>query len=362
MQISINCFADEQLRSMIEQAGRKGECDVISKTNVFIYDTAKDDYLGEAFETVFSVFMPIKEINANSEEYSNYKVDYMSRFLKRWNIFSVSEKDIQKIIIEIGKNLYEYKPEIFEEKVTIKEFFQPDVMKKICILQNNKWKDFCDSIKYTNRFHTNMINLIELKRLLENMEIEIHASTLRLYRSRICDESHYDSGYNIEDMGAPPLKCASVGRINSEGISCLYLADTYKTTFHEVRARDKDHVSVGEFVQKEDIRILDLSQFGEIGPFSVYNIDITWFAVNIEIIRQIGKEISKPMRRFDSSLDYIPTQYICDYIKYLGYDGIKFQSTLCDGGINYAIFSKEKFECVSVRLVSIDTVDYKWQL
>lgn len=359
MHISINCFADEQLRSMIENAGRKGKCDILLESDTFIYDTEDDDYLADALETIFSVFTPIKEVDINENLYTDDKVSYMRSFLARWKIFSVAEDDIQKIIVEIGNDLYEYKPEIFLEKVTVKEFFQSNVMKELCILETNKWQDFCCSIKYVNRFHTQMVNFIELNKLLSNMEIKLEEGSLKLYRSRICDEEHYNIGYKIGEMGAPPLKYASVGRTNSEGIPCLYLADKPETTFHEVRARDKDHVSVGEFVQKDVIRILDLSQFDKIGPFSVTNMDMTWFAVNIEIIRQIGDEISKPMRRFDSSLDYIPTQYICDYIKYLGYDGIKFKSTLCDGGVNYAMFSDNKFECKSVSVVSIETVNYK---
>ena len=74
----------------------------------------------------------------------------------------------------------------------------------------------------------------------------------------------------------------------------------------------------------------------------------------------IGNEIAKPMRRFDKTLDYVPTQYICDYIKHLGYDGIKYKSTLSNGGTNYAIFKEKKFECVQVKVVHIGNIQYEW--
>lgn len=45
--------------------------------------------------------------------------------------------------------------------------------------------------------------------------------------------------------------------------------------------------------------------FDKIGPFSVPDFDMTWFAINIDIIRKIGNEVAMPMRRFDSVLDYI---------------------------------------------------------
>ena len=105
---------------------------------------------------------------------------------------------------------------------------------------------------------------------------------------------------------------------------------------------------------------MDLSLFDRIGPFSVPDFDMTWFAINIEIIRKIGNEVAKPMRRFDRALDYVPTQYICDYIKHLGYDGIKYKSTLVKGGTNYAIFNEKKFECVGVKVAQIGSIHYDW--
>lgn len=112
----------------------------------------------------------------------------------------------------------------------------------------------------------------------------------------------------------------------------------------------------------KNLKIVDLSLFDKIGPFSIPDFDMTWFAVNIDIIRKIGDEIAKPMRRFDRVLDYVPTQYICDYIKHLGYDGIRFKSTLDSGGINYAIFNEKNFKCVDVKVVQIGNIDYTWNI
>ena len=229
------------------------------------------------------------------------------------------------------------------------------------MLKNYSWDDFCYNIKYVNRFHSQQINFVQLKKLLENMVIYIKKGTLALFRSRICDENSYITGYPETKMGAPHIPWITAGRMNSDGVQCLYLASDEETTFHEVRARDYDHVSVGEFVQVKDLRIVDLSLFDKIGPFSIPDFDMTWFAINIEIIRKIGDEIAKPMRRFDLTLDYVPTQYICDYIKHLGYDGIKFKSTFASGGMNYAIFDEKKFDCVNVKLVQIGNVGYEWE-
>lgn len=238
-----------------------------------------------------------------------------------------------------------------------------DEMNQKCILKNFSWEDFCYNIKHVNRFHSDYVNLEQLTKLLKNMELDIKVKDhqLRLFRSRICDEKHYIKGYQKRDMGAPPVALTSSGRTNSEGIQCLYLADQAETTFHEVRARDNDHVCIGEFLQKRDLRIVDFSFFDRISPFLNQDFDITWLAINMEIIRKIGHEIAKPMRRFDKTLDYVPTQYICDYVKHLGYDGIKYKSTLMKDGVNYAIFDERKFECVVVKVVEIGDVKYRYE-
>lgn len=196
--------------------------------------------------------------------------------------------------------------------------------------------------------------------MLRFLNIEIPSNKLSLYRARICDATHYDIGYtNDKDIGAPPESVATAGRINSEGIPCLYLADSDITTFHEVRARVYDHATLGEFKNIMPLNIIDLCNLDSITPFQYEDVELTWFAINIEAIKQIAKEISKPMRRFDKDIDYVPTQYIADYIKNLGYDGIKYKSTINEGGINYAIFDPGNFKCVSKKHINIKNIHFK---
>lgn len=357
MQIGLECFTDEQLSSMIASGARYGDCEIQHKKGCVVYDTKEDFYLKEYLEEILNVFTVAKYLRVDD---SDKRVDYLKNFLARWKIFSVDENGIQQMIKAICNERYRDEPELFDEKVTIREFFSADEMEQQCILKTYSWDDFCYNIKHVNRFHSQQVNFKQLKNLLENMVIDIPTGTLTLFRSRICDEEHYSLGYTCRKMGVPPINLTSAGRTNSEGIQCLYLASDEETTFHEVRARDNDHVSVGKFQQIKDLKIVDLSLFDKIGPFSVLDFDMTWFAINIDIIRKIGNEIAKPMRRFDKTLDYVPTQYICDYIKHLGYDGIKYKSTLSNGGTNYAIFKEKKFECVQVKVVHIDNIQYEW--
>lgn len=357
MKIGLECFRDGQLRSMIQSSSREGKCDIQQIEPCVIYDTEQDQYLEEYLEDIIDTFTLAKHLGVTEP---NPKVDYLKNYFDRWNIFAVDTENIQTIIKAICSERYECEPELFEEKVTVREFFSTDSMEQQCILKNHSWDEFCYNIKHVNRFHSQQINFAQLGNLLKNMAVDVPKDTLKLFRSRICDESHYLSGYTPREMGAPGTHLVTAGRTNSEGIQCLYLSADAETTFHEVRARDNDHVSVGEFHQKNDLRLVDLSIFDQIGPFS-NDFGNTWFAINIEIIRKIGDEIAKPMRRFDRIIDYVPTQYLCDYIKHLGYDGIKYKSTLFDGGINYSIFNEKNFTCENVKVVKIKSIEYDWE-
>ena len=75
-------------------------------------------------------------------------------------------------------------------------------MEQQCILKTYNWDDFCYNIKHVNRFHSQQVNFDQLENLLKNMVIDIPKGTLKLFRSRICDEDSYTSGYSTRKMGS----------------------------------------------------------------------------------------------------------------------------------------------------------------
>ena len=74
----------------------------------------------------------------------------------------------------------------------------------------------------------------------------------------------------------------------------------------------------------------------------------------------ISRDLSKPMRRYDSELDYIPTQFICEFIKiFTNVQGIKFRSSLHNVGNNLVIFNQDIMNCTSVKKVQVSKVNIK---
>ena len=71
-------------------------------------------------------------------------------------------------------------------------------------------------------------------------------------------------------------------------------------------------------------------------------------------------EIAKPLRRNDSVLEYLPTQYISEFVKSQGYDGVAYESTLHRGGYNVAIYDELFLDCLDVNTVEVKQVKYEF--
>ena len=74
------------------------------------------------------------------------------------------------------------------------------------------------------------------------------------------------------------------------------------------------------------------------------------------------------MRRSASTLDYVPTQYITDFVKSIThngkaeYAGIEYKSVMHNEGYNLAVFDPDLFECIDPKVYRIDTIDYRKHL
>jgi hypothetical protein len=163
-------------------------------------------------------------------------------------------------------------------------------------------------------------------------------------------------------MRNPSADKAKAGRANPVGISYLYLADQLKTTLYETRASLYDFVSIGEFRLNEDIKVINLRGDTYDPIYLAEQGELEDFLIHLPFISKLEFGLSKPRRRSDNELDYLPTQYLSEFIKSMGFDGVEFQSSLYAEGYNLAIFKPEKFECIKVNVCEIETIDLKHKL
>jgi hypothetical protein len=324
-----------------------------------LYDTDKYSDLTALFEELISIYTPASLL---PDAFPKSEIRLLkSELINNWNIFNKrSESEVYQIITAICKEKYNYNPLLFDGPVGIDKLFDSKYLSEHSLLKSFTWDDFVEALKTKNRFHTHYLDLGLLERLFSFIRKPYKAGH-RFYRSRISTED----GLDPSEMGAPPTDKASDGRANARGIRCLYLGDSEETTIYEVRAGVFDYITVGEFVLKKDIIVVDFKKINQLSPF-VYGLDCLEYAVNREHLDKINSEMGKIMRRSDSSLDYVPTQYITDFVKNIlksdgspEYAGIEYKSVMHPEGYNLALFDPDLFECVGTKIYGIDTVDYR---
>lgn len=193
----------------------------------------------------------------------------------------------------------------------------------------------------------------------DDVSVSLDKIETKFFRARVhkTDEPQFQP----DEMGCPKdVSKITPGRANPKGIPYLYLCLDRVTPFYEVRPAYLDRVDVGEFqLRKDNVKLVDFTQ--EIQIFSLYaDVGETAF---VDVVRRkllfnaISNDLSKPLRSYDTDLEYIPTQLVCEYCKVQGYDGIIFNSSQWKGGKNVVLFAPEYAECVSVRPYEITQID-----
>ena len=340
--ICLNCFNDEFIKKKIKENKKKGDCSFCDSKNIEVIPV-DDLEIKVFFESLIDIYV---EEDEKGEQTS---AELIKNILKvKWNIFSnnITPEKIEKFL----RKLLPTKVNFFKKRLVLKLGNEKD---KIC-KEKNTWIDFVEEIKGKNRFHTKILELKNLGYFLTSLEEEIKNNKL-LYRGRI---SLNKEKFLTKEMGAPPSP--KNGRVNPDRIRSLYVAEEVETTIHEIRAIKHDYVCIGTFKLKKNhrVKIIDLTKIDKISPFLDLE-NIMKYAINYDFLKDIAEEISKPHKRGSTELDYLPIQYIGEYVKYLGYDGIKYKSTLNPGGINYVFFDDSLWNCTKVDLYEIEEVSYR---
>lgn len=162
-------------------------------------------------------------------------------------------------------------------------------------------------------------------------------------------------GFDAKNCDAPPKEHAKAGRANSIGISFLYAATDKKTAIMEMRPQIGQCFNVCAIEICKDIRIFDFTYTTGEPKENEY--------VKSGDLYVISKEFSHP--NYGNMNDYIPTQYLCEYIMQKGFDGIRYKSAVSPEGINVIIFDTNKndkaYKIVESRVYSVKDMDIKFE-
>lgn len=342
MKICDNCFHDQEIKGFIQaNSTEEGICECCSAQSQLIDLSELLDY----FMAFLSVFKYEPENGVAIEQLIQ----------DDWSIF-VSKDVCEKILydifnkIDIGLTLG-----VVEEKLKegdeLKVSYIDEIEESV-----SYWDQLKEDLKWRRRYLTDIDQMIELGwDALFNDSYSIDASTI-LYRARINGDGQTEP-YGPLEMLSPPVEKTTAGRANPQGIPYLYLSTDPKTTLYETRASYLDNISVAQFQIQEtvELRIVDFTN-----SQSTFNHtdDMIRFVTGQLLRRAISVDLSKPLRRYDSELEYIPTQFICEFIRYITkVDGIQFNSSLRKEGINIVLFNQHNITCTEVETHQITNIE-----
>lgn len=148
-------------------------------------------------------------------------------------------------------------------------------------------------------------------------------------------------GYNSKESLAPPPSVSVAGRANPEGISYTYLCEDENTPVYEVRPTINQIVSVAKFKLNRQLKIFDINYAMEQLEFP-------------PLFSTISEKFSMPYN--GNPAEYLPTQYLTELIRTMGFDGIRFNSSLHENGKNVVLFAAD-YKVISSKLVTVKKYD-----
>src|SRR6202158_6291824 len=315
MSCCAGCFGDRGLRKSIIplRSIEIGRCSYCGSTNVPVLPPAQ---LAEYFELLISAYQPDAE--------GKLLVQW---FREDWGMFDHPGMDDSRAKDLLSKILND--DEIVRHSDLPSTALEADRL--------GEWEKLRDELMYHNRFFPDVdIDLERLELLLPRLILEADEVPDLWYRARI---QTGDAAFPLAEMGAPPKRIASHGRANPAGIPYLYLGSTQAAAISEIRPHTGEVACVADFRTPHDLKLVDLRRPRKmVSPFLLEDAeDIGRMRSDLPFLERLGDELTRRVVPQAAAIEYTPSQYLCEFIKKCGYDGVIYRSSVSDG-INLALF------------------------
>ncbi len=257
-------------------------------------------------------------------------------FRHDWNLFRHPRMDDSR-----ARDLL---AEILNDGTIVRRRFSPVSFPSAVSLSD--WEKLRDELMYNNRyFPKETIDLDRLEELLPHLALDADEVPTEWYRARI---QPGDIPFPAREMGAPPKRIASHGRANPAGIPYLYLGSNSVTAISEVRPYTGERACVADFRTRRGLRVIDLrSPRKTVSPFILDTGGIGRLRNDLPFLERLGDELTRPVLPQSAAIDYTPSQYLCEFIKNCGYQGVVYRSSVSDG-MNLALFDPRLARCGTV--------------
>ncbi|GLO60088.1 hypothetical protein MACH09_05960 [Vibrio sp. MACH09] len=321
----LHCFSDLAIIEIIQREGTFWNCSFCNSSDVLCIEP---DNLTGLFELVLSCILESEQGDELHRFYTN-----------EFKIVSDTVNNPAQLINEILGSGFDGKRFVLKEGIS--EYQEEWSTFKSHLIKENRF--FPNNSLYGKIFSTDVNNelsvSVEAAIFLRTVEAlsKQRASGELFYRARVSEKP-----LQALKMGSPPSEISSAGRANPAGIPYLYLAEDLNTCCQEVRPSNGSKIYVSEIRAKKDLRLVDLTdpkQKIALLKCEEEELELTLKCLNL--LQQFSEELSKPVLPEKSHLDYIPTQFICEYLRTIrAYDGIVFNSSY-GSGKNVVLFTDE---------------------
>ncbi|WP_181926051.1 RES family NAD+ phosphorylase [Pseudomonas citronellolis] len=234
----------------------------------------------------------------------------------------------------------------------------------------DQWEEFKVELKHKNRFfpkatiHSSLFSRSTtdgteavLFQLLEQLKTPVNERE-SFFRARISE-----TPLGANQMGCPPRERVTGGRANPLGIPYLYAADSLQTCISEVRPSNSSCVYVSEITPARELSVLDLTSPRKLCSASAFGEEQLSAALGfLGLLELFSEELSKPIRPENGNLDYIPTQFLCEFIKSEAkFDGLIFNSSF-GSGKNYVFFDGDTLVSAEPQKYVVNKTVHEYEL
>jgi hypothetical protein len=358
-------FEDHYIKTFIEENSSEGKCHYCSKNGNVIDLPTLREFISEKIRKYYGDIEDQALPSANSWLDKDDEANFP--YHDSCGLLMPNERDdydIDELFEKIELNIDNKK--LYND---IRNYF--DDTKRYCLVDalydtkeeelSYKWEQFCKKVKSSRRYtffkmpefttkqHSdngldNILSELENAVINANLISTLKPNVASLCRCRVHKKNELIN--TIDNLASPPDNCASQNRMSPAGISMFYGAFYPKTAVTEVANTfndENDVITIGDFNIIKPIKVVNFTGLFHLSIFCDYDYNVMSF------LKAFIFEIAKPITKKYKDIEYIPTQIITEYFRYVfktkeqeNINGLIYRSAANKGGVCCVLFFDKK--------------------
>ena len=255
------------------------------------------------------------------------------RFFPESEVLIEIEKNAESATTILKKDKELFRARIFDKNPNVKFI---EKYKDVLAENGIEFDTIKDELALGSSSFDMIISLLQFtdETLVTDDDLKYKLEAMRRYKA-----SRF-KGYNAKES-LPPEDDVPSGRANPNLIRYLYLCEDSETPIYEVKPTIGQTVSLAKLKLNRDVKLYDFTLKND--------------GISLSLFSLIGKKFSMP--NYGDVNRYLPTQYIAEKIREMGFDGIRFKSSLNHNGINIVLFNVEDCSVMSSNLLEIASIN-----